>query len=1124
MRLVFASSTFVDMQQERDLLHSRISPYLDNALSQYGERAYFGDLRWGVDTSELSELESSKKVLSSCLDEIDGCKPYMIVFIGERYGWIPQKELLKEAALLKGIEINEEMSVTELEIEYGALLNPDLEGRIIFYFRELDKSNMSEEDKKKYEAESSEHKTRIFNLKERIKSLYPQYVRTYKAKWDAQNHRVIGLEDFERQVEKDLLDIFEKDLGSQKGHLDIEQLAINNASRRYLENAKFYTPLALPEYTKPLLEEQKVFLIKGEEKSGKTFYLSHFYENLYKNHQDDVIIIPYIHQLDPFTKDSKSLLLMMLYKIRENLGYSPHEQGEEELDVDSLVDKFIDLLDECEKPVYVIADECDEDCLVTLFKIYKSFESAGLLLKIPCYQKLDIYFACKNGTEEPAILPGLEYGNIISLPKKIPQDSIHDYIRSIARFNRKVIPDELVKFIALQKQANNPLYLNTLLDRLVLLDAKDFQLINQNNEGTAGFIRYCENLIYHEYKEIGKIITDLLRIICERVDRKFAITLLTILTYSRCSFSKAEIQDIFKGLGVKFSELDFTLIIRGLQSLFTVNRDKDIYKLKDNHLYVWSLICYLEDQVDQIKDEYLNFVLSINEKDYPTLYSNRFNVFYYGNRFDLCGRIAKEALNNDIHAYRKSMISKNIVKMILNENELGAMCFKQILDTCSDIDMTYYVRMIPARFLSKEEVKTIEHLFEVLDEFYKEKGTLNKTQRLTYAYISLRKAVFESNYYHRERVINTLKTALLLADTLDSNSSVYMIYMEWMRLFNEVGMNNPYLFGMSDKVLSNPFKALFRNDNEDLNPNDIARLVSNENMEALEKYYYELTRNYALFESGRLLLESNIDVETGSAQIIKAATYLLNYLQLNPLNDVIRVMSYEDYIHLSEILMYCYPSLNDYRYSSKALDFIHTGVKHSNMRTYFGLNTSLKSLIGTLDLGSKEFLSAYRRYEESEALAATILNTEVEYSKYLEALGWELFSIHNGDNFDRASYIFSQFEKYLPYVKRNVEDNPTLFYDAYFGLMYYVLIMKEIDQDRCYKMVNNIVNEMMQDTTYPLLMTLFINHLVVVSGFGNSNHVDAVINAYNIIMNDRTYNRMVRKYNLIFEQIKNYYS
>ena len=68
---VFVSSTFRDMDYERDLLHDEIIPEINEYCRPYGEQIQLCDLRWGIDTSGFNEIDSSKKVLSVCQDEID---------------------------------------------------------------------------------------------------------------------------------------------------------------------------------------------------------------------------------------------------------------------------------------------------------------------------------------------------------------------------------------------------------------------------------------------------------------------------------------------------------------------------------------------------------------------------------------------------------------------------------------------------------------------------------------------------------------------------------------------------------------------------------------------------------------------------------------------------------------------------------------------------------------------------------------------------------------------------------------------------------------------------------------------------------------------------------------------
>ena len=82
------------MQAKRDELHRHIMPDLRKKAAEHYENLQFADLRWGISTADLNSEESAQKVLNVCLEEVQRCKPYMIVFLGERYGWVPPAETL----------------------------------------------------------------------------------------------------------------------------------------------------------------------------------------------------------------------------------------------------------------------------------------------------------------------------------------------------------------------------------------------------------------------------------------------------------------------------------------------------------------------------------------------------------------------------------------------------------------------------------------------------------------------------------------------------------------------------------------------------------------------------------------------------------------------------------------------------------------------------------------------------------------------------------------------------------------------------------------------------------------------------------------------------------------------
>ncbi len=129
---VFISSTFRDMQADRDVLVKKVFPRLRKLCESRAVTWTEVDLRWGI----TSEQQAEGQVLPYCLAEIERTRPFFIGLLGERYGWVPESipaELLEQQRWL-GEHI--EHSVTELEILHGALNNPGMAERALFYFRD----------------------------------------------------------------------------------------------------------------------------------------------------------------------------------------------------------------------------------------------------------------------------------------------------------------------------------------------------------------------------------------------------------------------------------------------------------------------------------------------------------------------------------------------------------------------------------------------------------------------------------------------------------------------------------------------------------------------------------------------------------------------------------------------------------------------------------------------------------------------------------------------------------------------------------------------------------------------------------------------------------------------------
>lgn len=83
---VFISSTFRDMQAERDHLVRFVFPRLREELANRRIRLVDVDLRWGV--------TADQDAFDLCMREIEHCHPRFLCMLGGRYGWVPRPAVI----------------------------------------------------------------------------------------------------------------------------------------------------------------------------------------------------------------------------------------------------------------------------------------------------------------------------------------------------------------------------------------------------------------------------------------------------------------------------------------------------------------------------------------------------------------------------------------------------------------------------------------------------------------------------------------------------------------------------------------------------------------------------------------------------------------------------------------------------------------------------------------------------------------------------------------------------------------------------------------------------------------------------------------------------------------------
>jgi len=565
MKLVFVSSTFRDMQFERDALNTRVVPRINQFLERYSETVHFGDLRWGVNTTELESEESSKKVLRVCLDQIDDCRPYMIVFVGERYGWIPSAELLHTAALLKGMDVSaikENTSVTELEIEYGALLNPDFEGRVLFYFRNpFDMSKMTEEQRADYVSESPLHKEKVERLKEQIRKKYPNHIRYYDVTYDADSKKLVGLDALTDLIYEDLKRVFDLDL-TYLNSLPTEERALANSKNHFekLAQSSYLRPLsavnefdfeAFDSFCESRFENNPVLeVVCGPHGIGAKTLVAQKYKNTLDAGYNAVC---FSFGMDEFTDSTEKMLSALCYRLEELMDI-PHEKKATAERFARLCEEYTDC---AELPyIYFYLINLPQGAIAIfrkLFALYPYLFGVGFC----------VHF--RKPLSDESALPFFLNNRITHVPPLDP-DEIGEMVSAILKSKRKELPPVVIDEIKKHSAADLPLYLSLLVERLLILDSEDFSAIRARGDGMDSINAYMQELIRKSGDTVTEIAKELLLELAERINPVMIPHLVAHIALP-AHFTEDYIQEFFDYRGWSYSSLDYTLFKKTFPSL-----------------------------------------------------------------------------------------------------------------------------------------------------------------------------------------------------------------------------------------------------------------------------------------------------------------------------------------------------------------------------------------------------------------------------------------------------------------------------------------------------------------------------------------------------------------------------
>ena len=498
---VFISSTFQDMQDERDYLMKHTFPMLRKKAAGRDVTLTELDLRWGI-TPEESE---SGKVVEICLREIENSIPFFVGIIGNRYGWVPEKKDIGENVSDRFKDVNtyleRHLSVTEMEMQFG-VLSRDEDMYAYFYIKE--------------QKEDADNPEMLNRLKEEVfKSNYPSS--SYKSP-----------EDLAAQVEEafiNLLDSLFPD--GNLSELEKERIGqrsfLNQLCQNYIKDEKNFD--ALDSWLAD--EDSHQFVVTGASGLGKSALIANWLKQKLLDNSCEYNIIYHFTGNGGSESNSEHITKAIANEIKDIYGWE-YDNSETEV---KLEDLFVRVSAEGNKPLLIVIDAINQIVDV---------DNAKLLNWLPIPTKgIKILFSTLEDDRTMEVFKYREYPIFTLQPLNI--ESRLQLIRNYLKLYAKNLTDKQLERIATDSQCENTLVLKTLLDELI-----NFGIYEKLDER----IDY-----YLTAETIEDFYQALLASYEEEYGRDYVETVLSIIAISKNGLTEQEILSIVEGTPLAWSQL-----------------------------------------------------------------------------------------------------------------------------------------------------------------------------------------------------------------------------------------------------------------------------------------------------------------------------------------------------------------------------------------------------------------------------------------------------------------------------------------------------------------------------------------------------------------------------------------
>ena len=240
-----------------------------------------------------------------CFDEIDNSRPFMIIFLGDRWGWVPDRKFVSDE-IAKKFDSVDGKSVTALEIEYG--LNQKT--RAVICIRKEIRGDVPES----YTEQDSGASKKLDTLKESLYKNHRASIIEYAADFDSATGRLENFRTKDGTLAEAILAKLRSDCAAEWNRF--ENLPWQSRELETADNfaksraALFVERAGLVANLKEKLENSQGIFLQGEPGSGKTSLACKAAVDL---RAKGISVCNIFCGTSPLTSNAQSILQLMIY-------------------------------------------------------------------------------------------------------------------------------------------------------------------------------------------------------------------------------------------------------------------------------------------------------------------------------------------------------------------------------------------------------------------------------------------------------------------------------------------------------------------------------------------------------------------------------------------------------------------------------------------------------------------------------------------------------------------------------------------------------------------------------------------------------------------------------------------